>query len=130
MLVEPFAARTVPVTNLPAPAPSPCQNISTAQGAGKRDGFARRFGSRGGGGVRFGPEGVTLAAKAIEPFVARAIRLYEQAPGEVSASARFGSSERRRVGWAGAGRNSPEISTPRPGHSRAITAPRWRRKFS
>ncbi len=35
-------------------------------------------------GYHFGPEGLTLAAKTVENFVARAIRLYEQEPGEVS----------------------------------------------
>ena len=45
---------------------------------------SRRFGSSGGGGDLFGPEGLTLAAKTLERFVARAIRLYEQDPGETS----------------------------------------------
>ncbi len=51
----------------------------------------------------FGPEGLILAAKTIEPFVARAIRLYEREPGEADASARLGSYVRRWFGWAGAG---------------------------
>ena len=42
-------------------------------------------------GYHFGPEGLILAAKTIERFVARAVRLYEQEPGEVSASARLGA---------------------------------------
>ena len=33
-------------------------------------------------GYHFSPEGLTPAANSIEPFVARAIRLYEQEPGE------------------------------------------------
>ncbi len=54
-------------------------------------------------GYHFGPEGLTLAAKTIERFVARAIRLYEQEPGEALASARLGLYVRRWVRWAGAG---------------------------
>ncbi len=84
VLVAQIAARTVRVTNLPAPAPSACQNIGTAHGAGKRDRFARRFGSSGRGGDHFGSEGLTLAAKTLEQFVARVIRLSEQEPGETS----------------------------------------------
>ena len=34
-------------------------------------------------GYHFGPEGFTVAAKTIEQFVARAIRLYEQEPWDV-----------------------------------------------
>ncbi len=54
-------------------------------------------------GCHFGPEGFTVAAKTIEQFVARAIRLYEQEPGEALASARVGLYVRRWVGWACAG---------------------------
>ena len=57
-------------------------------------------------GYRFGPEGFTLAAKTIERFVARAIRLYEQEPGETLASARLGLYVRQWVRWAGAGLNT------------------------
>ena len=39
-------------------------------------------------GYHFGPEGLTLAAKTIEQFVARATRLYEQEPGEPGSSSR------------------------------------------
>ncbi len=42
-------------------------------------------------GYHFGTDGFTVAAKTIEHFVARAIRLYEQEPGEADASARLGS---------------------------------------
>ena len=38
----------------------------------------------------FGPEGLSVAAKTVERFVERAIRLYEQEPGEACASSRFG----------------------------------------
>ena len=55
-------------------------------------------------GYHFGPEGFTVAAKTIEQFVARAIRLYEQEPGEaLVASARFGEYLRRWVRWVSAG---------------------------
>jgi len=32
-------------------------------------------------GYHFGPEGLAMAARTIEPFVERALRLYEQEPG-------------------------------------------------
>ncbi len=51
-------------------------------------------------GYHFGPEGLTLAAKTIEQFVARAIRLYEQEPGKTFASSRLGLYVRRWVRWA------------------------------
>ncbi len=54
-------------------------------------------------GYHFGPEGLTLAAKTIEQFVARAVRLYEQEPGEAVASARLGLYARRWVVWFQAG---------------------------
>ncbi len=44
-----------------------------------------------------------MAKKTIENFVARAIRLYEQEPGEACASSRLGLYVRRWVRWAGAG---------------------------
>ncbi len=80
-------------------------------------------------GYYFGPEGLTLAAKTIEPFVARAIRLYEQDRKEPLSPSRFGLYVRRWVGWARFGRNSSKISTPCLGHTRVVTA-RWRRKYS
>jgi hypothetical protein len=46
-------------------------------------------------GYHFGPEGFTVAAKTIEQFVAGAIRLYEQQPGEACPSARHGLYARR-----------------------------------
>ena len=51
-------------------------------------------------GYHFGPEGLTMAAKTIEQFIERAIRLYEQKPGEALASARLGLYVRRWFGWA------------------------------
>ena len=44
-----------------------------------------------------------MAAKTVEKFVERAIRLYEREPGEASASARLGAYVRRWVRWARAG---------------------------
>ncbi len=54
-------------------------------------------------GYHFGPGGLTLAVKTIERFVAHAIRLYEQEPGEALASSRLGHYVRRWISWAGAG---------------------------
>ncbi len=47
-----------------------------------------------------------VAKKTIEQFIARAIRLYEQEPGEACASTRLGLYVRRWVRWAGAGLNT------------------------
>ena len=44
-----------------------------------------------------------MAKKIVENFVARAIRLYEQEPGEAEASSRFGLYVRWWVRWTGAG---------------------------
>ncbi len=54
-------------------------------------------------GYHFGPDGLSVAEKTIERSVARAIRLYEQEPGEAFASARLGLYVRRWVGWVQAG---------------------------
>ncbi len=54
-------------------------------------------------GYHFRQVRLSVAAKTIENFVARAIRLYEQEPGEALASARFGLYVRRWVRWAAAG---------------------------
>ena len=54
-------------------------------------------------GYHFGPEVFTVAAKTIERFVARAIRLYEQGPGAASNDSRLRAYVRRWVGWAHAG---------------------------
>ncbi len=71
-------------------------------------------------GYHFGPDGLSVAKKTIENFVARAIRLYEQEPGEACASARFGLYVERWVRWAGAGvpgANSDCITTAEAGGS-------------
>ncbi len=49
------------------------------------------------------PAELSLAEKIIERFVARAIRLYEQEPGEAFAFARLGLYVRRWVRWARSG---------------------------
>ena len=50
-------------------------------------------------GYHFSPEGLTIAQKALYNFVERAIRLYEQGPGEPCGSARLGEHPERWVGW-------------------------------
>ena len=54
-------------------------------------------------GCHFSPKGTTVARKAMERFVERAIRLYEQGPGEADASAQFGLYVQRWVRWTRAG---------------------------
>ncbi len=54
-------------------------------------------------GYHFRPDRLRMAAKTIENFVARAIRLYEQEPGEACASARLGLYVRRWAAWAKGG---------------------------
>ena len=54
-------------------------------------------------GYHFRPGRLSVTEKSIENFVARAIRLYEQEPGEPSGSSRFGVYVRRWVGWVQAG---------------------------
>ncbi len=51
-------------------------------------------------GYHFRPGQLSVAQKTTEQFVARAIRLYEQEPGEAFASSRFGEYLRRWVRWA------------------------------
>jgi len=54
-------------------------------------------------GYHFGPEGLSIAHKTLNNFVERAIRLYEQEPGEPCGSTRLGEYAKRWVRWAGAG---------------------------
>ena len=42
-------------------------------------------------GYHFSPEGLSMAEKTIEKFLARAVRLYEQEQGEPFGSPRLGS---------------------------------------
>ncbi len=69
----------------------------------------------------FGPAGFTVAAKTIEQFVARAVRLYEQEPGEALASARLGSYVRRWVRWIRSGLGEP-LNTGLPSSLKADAA--------
>ena len=48
-------------------------------------------------GCHFGRDGLSVTKKTIEQFVERAIRLYEQEPGEANGSSRLGVYVRRRV---------------------------------
>ena len=63
-------------------------------------------------GYRFGPEGLTLAAKTIEQFVAGAIRRYEQDRKEPLSPSRLGMYVRRWVAWAGAGLGGASCLVP------------------
>jgi len=54
-------------------------------------------------GYHFGLEGLAIAQKTLENFDERAIRLYEQEPGEPLGSTRLGEYAKRWVRWAGAG---------------------------
>ena len=54
-------------------------------------------------GYHFSPEGLTLARQTMVNFLERAIRLYEQEPGEEMASVRLGAYVRRWEGWVRAG---------------------------
>ena len=52
-----------------------------------------------------------MAKKTVENFVARAIRLYDQGPGEACASAGLGLYVRRWVRWTRAGLAVADIPT-------------------
>ena len=54
-------------------------------------------------GHRFGADGLSVAKKTIENFVARAIRLYEQDRKEPLSPSRLGKYVRRWVRWAESG---------------------------
>src|SRR5207245_7585479 len=54
-------------------------------------------------GYHFGPAGLAVARTTMDNFVARALRLYEQEPGEPFASARLGAYVQRWVRWVRAG---------------------------
>ncbi len=54
-------------------------------------------------GYHFSPDGLSLAKKTIENFIARAARLYEQEPREGFASPQLGLYVKRWVSWVGAG---------------------------
>jgi len=52
-------------------------------------------------GYHFVPDGISVARKTVENFIARAIRLYEQEPREPYGSHRFGLYVKQWVRWAG-----------------------------
>jgi hypothetical protein len=54
-------------------------------------------------GYHLSPKGFSVARKTAENFLARALRLYEQEPGEALASARLGLYVERWVRWTRAG---------------------------
>jgi RNA-directed DNA polymerase len=76
-------------------------------------------------GYHFGPEGLTVAKATIGVFVERAIRLYEQGPGEPAGSHRLGRYVRRWAQWVRAGLDPRAVersSLPPPGRRRAKAA--------
>ncbi len=52
------------------------------------------------------PEGLSMAKKAVEKFLARAVRLYEQEQGESFGSPLLGLYVRRWERWVNAGLNN------------------------
>lgn len=51
-------------------------------------------------GYHFSPEGLAVARKTVDKFVERALRLYEQGPGEPRDSSRLGVYVQRWLRWA------------------------------
>jgi RNA-directed DNA polymerase len=54
-------------------------------------------------GYHFRPGRLTVAQTTVERFVARALQLYEQEPGETCASSRLGTYVQRWCRWVRAG---------------------------
>ncbi len=54
-------------------------------------------------GYHFRPDRLSVAAKTIENFLARAIRLYEQEPGEPCDFSRLGAYVKHWAAWAKGG---------------------------
>jgi RNA-directed DNA polymerase len=76
-------------------------------------------------GFHFSPEGLSVAEKTIEKFIARAVRLYEQEQEEPYGSPMLGSYVRRWARWSsGAGCVTRRLTTPlairRPGQLTAL----------
>ncbi len=63
-------------------------------------------------GYHFGIGGISIAKKTIDNFLSRMIRLYEQKPGEASASSRLGLYVQRWIRWSKAGLPHFEIIKP------------------
>ena len=64
-------------------------------------------------GYHFSPSGLTVARETLDNFAARAIRLYEQEPGESLGSSRLGEYVQRWFRWVGAGFDYPEAQGDR-----------------
>jgi len=62
-------------------------------------------------GYHFSPAGLSVAQKTVEHFLARAIRLYEQEPGEPLDSSRLGVYVQRWVRWTTSGLDGPMSTT-------------------
>jgi len=60
-------------------------------------------------GYHFGPEGLTIDEKTLNNFVERAIRLYEQGPGEPCGSTRPGEYVKRWRAWAHGAVNTKDL---------------------
>ncbi len=60
-------------------------------------------------GYHISPEGLSLAKKTVENFIARSARLYEQEPREPSDSARLGLYVNRWCRWTQSGISCGEI---------------------
>jgi hypothetical protein len=69
-------------------------------------------------GYHFTPDGLTVAKKTLDNFVARVRQLYEHKPWEVKASSRLGDYVRRWTTWVRAG--LPAIGANRRLHARAV----------
>jgi len=54
-------------------------------------------------GYHYSPDGISVARKTVENFIARATRLYKQETGEFFDSSRLGLYVQRWVRWVGAG---------------------------
>jgi len=54
-------------------------------------------------GYHFHPDGLSVAKKTVENFLARAARLYEQEPGRAFASSPLGLYAKRWLRWVNAG---------------------------
>ena len=69
-------------------------------------------------GYHFSPQGLKLAKQTIVNFLERAIRLYEQEPGEEMATARLGAYVRRWERWTAG--LADWIINSRAGSSRSV----------
>ena len=54
-------------------------------------------------GYHFSPAGLSVAQKTVDNFLQRALRLYEQEPGEPLDTSRLGAYVKRWAAWAKGG---------------------------